>query len=351
MTNKIALKSHEVDTTYSRMKKILLEGRKAAFISIGKTELETYWKLGKEIIETEQKGAKRAEYGPQLIKQLSQRFKEDGEKYHERTLRRFRLFYLAYPIWTAVRSELTWTHYRSLTSIEDEEKRQFYTTYAIQEKLSTRALDNEINALSYERLVLGTGKADSSKLEKKNFEIHKPGDVIKDPYVFDFLGVPEKGRELKESGLEQAIIDKIQDFLIELGRGFAFVRRQYRISDGHKHYYIDLVFFNYILNRFFVIELKVRELNHKDIGQLDFYVKYFDGEVKSNHHKQTVGMILSTSKNETIVKYSVLNDSDSLFASEYKLYLPKEIELKSIIESERSRIEDKINNKTDNDAK
>lgn len=238
----------------------------------------------------------------------------------------------------ALRSELSWTHYRLLLRAEKEKARDFYLIETINNKWSTRELERQINSLLYERIALSKNKAEVLELSKKGQIIQKPKDIIKDPYILEFLDLKENKKFL-EKELEMALIDKLQQFLLELGRGFSFVARQKRITVDGDHFYIDLVFYNYILKCFVLIDLKIGKLTHKDIGQMDFYVRYFEKEEKQKNDNPTIGLILCSDKNETMVKYTLLEENKQIFASKYKLYLPTEKELEKELIREREMIE------------
>jgi len=238
----------------------------------------------------------------------------------------------------ALRSELSWTHYRLLLKVEEEAARNFYMLECVENDWSTRELERQINSLLYERLVLSKGNKKIKDLAKKGHIVRKPEDIIKDPYVLEFLGL-EKNKPYLEKQLEDLLIEKLKDFLLELGKGFSFVERQKRISLDGDHYYIDLVFYNYILKCFVLIDLKIGKLTHQDIGQMDFYVRYFEEEIKQKGDNPTIGLILCSDRNEAMVRYTLLKNSKHVFASKYKLYLPSEEELKLELIKERGYIE------------
>jgi predicted nuclease of restriction endonuclease-like (RecB) superfamily len=274
-----------------------------------------------------------------LIKELSQRLTRDyGKGFNESNLKYMRQFYLTFSNSHALRDELTWTHYRLLLKIEKEEARNFYMLEAIKDNWSTRELERQINSLLYERLALSKDEGKVLELSTKGQVIQEPKDIIKDPYVLEFLDLKENG-DFLEKDLEHALIDKLQEFLLELGKGFSFVARQRRITVDGDHFYIDLVFYNYILRCFVLINLKVGKLTHQDIGQMDFYARYFEKEERLEGDNPTIGLILCSDKNETMVRYTLLEDSKQIFASKYKLYLPTEEELKEELERERRMLE------------
>ena len=289
------------------------------------------------IVEEEQQGKERAEYGAALLRNLSVRLTEEfGAGFDDRELRRMRQFYLSSPIRGALRPELTWTHYRLLMRVEKLDARTWYLNEAADQNWSTRALERQINSLYYERLLLSRDHAPViEEMQAQTTPLAPaPRDFIKDPYVLEFLGIPD-APEFREADLERAIISKLQAFMLELGKGFAFVARQKRIGTETKDFYIDLVFYNYILKCFVLVDLKTGELTHQDIGQMDMYVRLFEDTVKGADDNPTVGLILCTGRDHTVVKYSVLSESHQLFASRYRLYLPSEEELRVELERER----------------
>jgi len=322
-------------TLYQRIRQIILEARSQVAQTANWALVKSNWLIGQSIVEDEQAGNVKAEYGMAQIEQLAVRLKEEfGASYSSRNLFYMRKFYLSFPILNALRSELSWTHYRSLSSIENEQARQFYLEEAIVNNWGTRALDRQINSLYYERLLSSSDRgAVVAEMQEKTAELQAE-DVLKDPYILEFLQLKEN-RKYLEAELEEALIDKLQEFLLELGKGFAFVARQKRISTETKHFRIDLVFYNYLLKCFVLIDLKVKELTHEDIGQMDMYVRLYEDKYKAPDDNPTIGLILCTAKDHTIVRYSVLNESSQLFASRYKLYLPTEEELRREIERER----------------
>lgn len=322
----------DVDKTilFSEIKEIILQSRQRIFRIANSVLLETYWQIGKLIIEDEQQGNKRAEYGKAVLKTLAKQLTfEFGKGFDESNLRNMRTFYRAFPICDALRHELSWTHYRLLSRIEFQEKRTYYLNESVDNNWNSRSLQRQINSMAFERV-----------LEHKKETPEKPTiyNLIKDPYIFEFLGLPSDIKNTEKS-IETAIIDHIQKFLLEFGKGFAFVARQQHIVTDTSDYYIDLVFYNYILKCFVLIDLKTGELSHQDIGQIDMYVRMYDDLKKPEGDNPTVGILLCSEKDETIVKYSVLADKKSVFASQYLLYMPKEEELKQIIEQDKQLFE------------
>lgn len=323
---------------------IIEEARNSVYRTANFTMVQAYWNIGRSIVEEEQKGKDRAEYGKQILRHLSQKLIQKYKTgFDESNLRHMRNFYLKFQKSDALRPELSWTHYRLLLKLEDDKARQFYIQEAIECNWSTRSLERQIGNLYYQRMLMSENKQIIKEESIENTYQQEPRDIIKDPYVLEFLGLRDN-TDFRESELEQAIIDKLQDFLLELGKGFAFVNRQYRLTtDTGKHFYADLVFYNYILKCFLIIELKTRPLTHEDIGQIDMYVRYFEDKIRQSTDNPTIGLILCTEKDKTIVKYSLLNENNQIFASRYMTYLPTERELQAEIERERMQIEQEIN--------
>jgi len=334
--------SKSTEALYGQIREIIEEARGKVYRTANFAMVQAYWQTGKLIVEEEQKGKERADYGKQLVEELSLKLKEEyGKGFDKTNLWNMRKFYLTFPKVDALRQELTWTHYRLLMRVEQEEARAFYMKEAIEGNWSTRTLERQINSLYYECMVMSNEESqpDVQAEASGQKETMEARDIIKDPYVLEFLAL-QANPGFYEQELEQAIIDKLQNFLLELGKGFSFVARQYRFTtESGKHFYVDLLFYNYILKCFVLVDLKVGELSHQDIGQMDMYVKYFEDQVKQGDDNPTIGLILCTKKDETIVKYSVLNESEQLFASRYKTYLPSEKQLKEEIEREREIVE------------
>ena len=325
---------------YQSVAEVLHNARASAYRAVNFVMVEAYWNIGRMIVEEEQQGKERADYGAFIVRNLSIRLTvEFGKGFAEQSLRNMRQFFLSIPIRSALRSELTWTHYKALIRVERPEARSWYLNEAADQNWSTRALERQINSLYYERMLMSRDKAPvmEEMREKTSPLAHAPEDFIKDPYVLEFLGLKDNPN-FRESDLEQAIIGKLQAFMLELGKGFAFVARQQRISTESKDFFVDLVFYNYILKCFVLIDLKTGELTHQDIGQMDMYVRLYEDKYKSPDDNPTIGIILCTEKDHTVVKYSVLNESRQLFASKYRLYLPTEEELSAEIEREREMV-------------
>ena len=328
-----------VEELYQEVDSIITQAKNTVYRTANFEMGKAHWLIGEKIVEVEQNGEDRAAYGEELIKELSKRLQLQGKSYSKRNLWYMKQFYHQWPKVNALRSELSWTHYRMLLKVDDPQARNFYINESVTANWSTRTLDRQIGNLYYQRMVMSSKQelVRGEAIEKQI--VQEPKDVIKDPYVLDFLELKDN-TDFREKELEQAIIDKLQGFILELGTGFAFVGRQYRLSAGPgDHFYADLVFYNYILKCFMVIDLKTKPLTHQDIGQMDMYVRYFEDQIRQENDNPTIGLILCTEKNNTIVKYSLLNDSNQIFASKYLTYLPSEEELKIEIERERAQIE------------
>jgi len=313
--------------------------------SVNQAMVQCYWQIGCLIIEHEQQGNSRAAYGKQQLQTLSRALTaEFGKGFDTSNLRNMRSFYLCFPKWDAVSHKLSWTHYRKLIRIENPKARAWYLQETIEQNWSVRALDRQISKLYYERLL---SSRDSSAVETEAKQIIaeldaedrqlNAKDVLRDPYLFDFLNLPNQ--HLLESDLEQGLLDNLQSFLLELGKGFAFVRRQQRIRTEDQDFYIDLVFYNFKLKCFLLIDLKLGKLSHQDVGQMDSYVRIYDQHQRSENDNPTIGLILCSQKSEAVVKYSVLTDSEQLFAAKYLPYLPTEAELKRELEQDRLKIQ------------
>ena len=333
-----------ITTLYDDIRAIIINTRNTIYKAVNTGILEANWKIGRRIVEEEQAGASRAEYGQRVINDLAEKLSvEFGRGFDARELRRYRQFYLLFPKWDALRPELTWTHYRTLIRVENERARLYYMNEAALQNWSTRALDSQIERLTYERILSSQNQLIVKEAEDAASRQAQltPADIIKDPYVLDFLGLPS-GVNFYEKDLEKALIDNLQQFLLELGRGVSFVSRQYRFKTDNENYYVDLVFYNFILKCFVLIDLKVGKLTYQDIGQMDFYTRYFEENIRTETDNPTIGIVLCTERDNTIVKYSVMNDSNQLFASKYKLYLPTEEELINELETSRKQIENNV---------
>ena len=355
---------------YLRVREILEFARAGVARTVNTTQVMANWLIGREIVEEEQKGKKRARYGEALLKDLSRRLSTDvGKGWSVRNLEYCRVLYRAYPlllgdrksnavrsissialpaeagaIANAVRAEswqpgrlhpnLSWTHYRTLLRVDKTDARAFYEIESIKNAWSARELERQINSLLFERLALSTDTRGLMKLATKGHVVQHPTDVFKDPVVMEFLGLPESPR-LVESRLEEALINNLQAFLLELGKGFAFVARQERLTLDGDHFYIDLVFYHTVLKCYVLIDLKTGKLTHGDLGQLQLYVNYYDRERRRTGDNPALGLILCTDKNDAVVRYMLgLEQKQKIFASRYKLYLPTEAELKAELRRE-----------------
>ena len=330
-------------TLYNDIRAIIIESRGKIYTTANRETVEACWKIGRRIVEEDQAGESRAEYGTGLLKDLAEKLSaEFGRGFDDRELRKYRQFYLQFPKWDAVRPELSWTHYRSLIRVENELARLYYMNEAAAQHWGTRALDSQIERLTYERMLSSQNKLTikSNEDTASRQAQFTPADIVKDPYILDFAGLPS-GVNYYEKDLETALINNIQKFLLELGRGFSFVARQYRFKTDNSNYFVDLVFYNFILKCFVLIDLKVGEVTYQDIGQIDFYTRYFEENVRTETDNPTIGIVLCTERDNTVVRYSVMNDSNHLFASKYKLYLPTEEELVKELEESRKQIENK----------
>ncbi len=359
----------EVATLFGRVAGILESARGRVLRTVNHETVTTYWLIGREIVQALQRGEARAQYGNALIADLSKRLTDRyGAGFSAANLKNFRQFYLIYsdrlapigypsgsqwadpdaanPISYPAGSEtppgfhpnLSWSHYRALMRVENRAARQFYEAEAVHGAWSRRDLERQIGSLFYERLLASTDKAAMREGVQHNPATLTPLDMLKDPYVLEFLDLPQVP-QLQESQLEQAIIDKLQHFLLELGRGFSFVARQKRMCFDDKDFYIDLVFYNYLLKCFVLIDLKIGELTHQDIGQMDGYVRMYEAHGKVEGDNPTIGLILCSEKNAAVARYSVLSDSRQLFAAKYQFTLPSEEELQREIQRERALIE------------
>ncbi len=326
-----------IESLHTEARHIIESGRKATYHAVNTNMIKTYWELGRLIVEEEQQGEERAQYGKFLINELAKRLTlEFGKGYDKRNLFYMKQFYLTYPIVNALRSQLTWTHYRLLLKVENKSARTFYEEETIKSGWNTRALDRQINAFYYERLLASPDKntVENEAVMKVAALGYDTLEFIKSPYVLEFLNV-KPDHKLYENDLEQLLIDNLQAFLLELGRGFSFVTRQKYIRADDEDFFIDLVFYNYLLKCFILIDLKIGRLAHQDIGQMDMYVRMYEDLYKIEGDNPTNGIILCSEKTEAVVKYSVLSESQQLFASKYLLYLPSEAELKTELERER----------------
>lgn len=348
----------KTNNLYSSVLNILKKYRANAYKAVNTAMVISYWQIGKEIVENEQGGSVKASYGEEILQSLSKKLTADfGKGFSYANLRNFRQFYLTYQndqicyalrskfqesdnqhdeISYALRSNLSWTHHRLIMRVDDAEARAYYLNEAESQKWSSRELERNINSSYFQRLL-----SNQREIKSANNNAQLSEDFIKDSYVLEFLNI-EQPSKLNEKEIEGRIISHLQQFLLELGKGFSFIGRQFRISTETSHFYIDLVFYNYILKCFVLFDLKINKLTHQDVGQMDMYIKMFDDLKKQKNDNPTIGIILCTDKEETVVKYSMLKDSKQLFASKYQMYLPTEKQLADWIENDKAIIELKL---------
>jgi len=335
------------DDFYSRISEILQFARSKVIQTINTTMVETYFEIGKLIVEEEQNGKERAEYGKQILKELSVKLTaEFGKGFSEDNLSNMRKFYKTYQYRISEtlsrKSEigtfrspndfkLSWSHYLKLMRIEDVSERKFYEIECVKNNWSLRELQRQYDSALYTRLALSRDKEGILKLSEQGLVVEKPQDAIKDPYILEFIGLPEKS-EYSENELEKKLIDKLEHFLLELGTGFTFVARQKRITFDEKNFRIDLVFYNRILRSFVLIDLKIGELKHQDIGQMQMYVNYYDREIRLTDENKTIGLILCQDKSEAVVQYTLPENNEQIFASKYQTVLPSREKLIELIE-------------------
>ncbi len=307
----------------------LLKGAKyTALKQVDNILVKTYWNIGKYLIEYEQRGKKKAEYGMALIDSVSRGLKEKhGRGFSRSNIQNMRLFYLRFPNCQTVSSKLSWSHYVELLSITDELAFSFYLKQSQLENWSVRELKRQIKSSLFERLALSKNKRSIIELSQKGQLAKNPKDIIKDPYIFEFLQIPEKNQWF-EKDLEEAIINQLGQVILELGKGFAFVSKQYRITLDNNHFYVDLVFYHHILKCFVLIDLKNRKVNHQDIGQMNLYLNYFTSEENIENDNPPIGIVLGADKNDILVEYATTGITNQLFVSKYKLYLPNKELLK-----------------------
>ena len=334
MTNEI---EYEVDNLYNNIKNIVEQSRNKVYKKINTEMINLHWNIGRIIVE-KQKGNDKAKYGDYLIEETSKKLTNMyGKGFSVQNLRRMRQFYMYFPIRSTISSELSISHYYELIRIKEENKRNFYMPECISSNWDVKELQRQRTTLLYERIA--TLKDKSKVLELSNsYGIYENKDIIKDPFVLEFLDIKENTNYL-ESDLEKNILEHLKEFLLELGKGFTYVGNQVRITIDTEHFYPDLVFYNRILKCFVIIDLKIGKVTHKDIGQMQMYVNYYDRNIKTESENRTIGILLSTDKNETIVKYTLPEDNNTIFSSEFRLTIPSERELIDVIENEKKNIE------------
>jgi len=342
----VKVSKHKYSELLKNIGSTIETGRNNALSALNEQILLTYWEIGRHIIEFEQHGSERAEYGTALINNLSKDLKvRHGKGFSRSNIQLMRLFYIKYPKYqtsgksrkSQTSGKLTWSHYSELLGISDDMARAFYEQQGIKENWSVRELKRQIDSALFQRLALSKDKKGVLALATKGHHIANTGDLVKDPYIFEFLKIPESKR-VTEAALEKKLIDNLQSFLLELGKGFSFVARQFRITLDNKHFRIDLVFYHRILKCFILIDLKTRKVKHGDIGQMNLYLNYFKEEENTEGDSEPIGIIIAADKHEYLVKYATGGLSNKIFVSKYQLYLPDkkllEQKIKEIIESD-----------------
>ena len=318
---------------------IIAAAKEKAIRSVDTERVLMYWQIGKVIFEEEQQGKNRAEYGKFLIKSIANEFQPQlGTGFSVRQLERNRQFYRTFPIASALRTQFSWTHYKTLISIDNQDKREFYIAEADKNNWTARQLERQVNSQLFERLLLSNNIQDVLAVAREEKQPIDAKEIIKDPMVLEFLGLKREAAYY-EKDLENGIITHLQDFILELGNGFAFVARQKRIHIEGDEFFIDLVFFNRLLQCFVIIEIKTNKLTHQDIGQLQMYVNYYDRYEKQAFENPTIGILLCTDKNDAVVKITLPQDNNTIIASKYQLYLPSEQQLIDEVKKEIKKLD------------
>lgn len=338
MNNELMNDQKNINNVFDNIKELVISSRNRVYTAVNTEMLNLYWNIGKAIMEIQQ-GDERASYGETVLEKLSEKLTaEFGKGFSKRNLERMRKFYIYFPIATTVSSQLSWSHYLEIIKIEEESKRNFYIKESVSSGWSVRELQRQIASLLYERLLISADKNKILELAEKGQELKECKDLVKDPFVLEFLDIKENTDYL-ETDLEKNILKHLKEFLLELRKGFMFVGSQVRLTLEEDHFYPDLVFYNRLLKCFVIIDLKLGKVTHQDIGQMQMYVNYYDREIKSNDENPTVGILLSTEKNKTVVKYTLPEDNKNIFSSSYKLHLPTEKELIDAVEEEKKNLE------------
>ncbi len=329
------MSNNAINPLVNEIKEILDIARSNVAKAVNSELITSYWKIGEIIVRYEQNDSIRAEYGEQTLKHLSKELtKEFGRGFSRSNLQNMRAFYLNYDICQSLTGKLSWTHYCELLSISDKDRRSFYEKEAMNSNWSVREMKRQINTSLYERLLLSKGdinKQEVLNLAAKGIELAKPSDMIKDPYVFEFLGLPEN-KPVMENDLEKALTEQIEKFLLELGRGFMFVGTQQRVTINNTHYYVDMVFYNKPLRSYVLIELKTTKLMPEAAGQLNMYLNYYENEVNDEDDNKPIGIILCTDKDALTVEYALGGLSNNIFASKYTYYIPNKEKLIAEVE-------------------
>lgn len=324
----------------SEIRFIIESARTNAVRSVDFCRVQMYWQIGRRIVEEEQEGNIRAEYGKALIKNLAKEIEpEFGSGFGQRQLERARQFYIEFPIASTLRTQFNWSQYKLLIAISDKDKREYYELEAASNCWTARQMQRQINSMLYERLLLSNDKESVLAMARKEKKPEKPQEIVKDPMVLEFLGLEKKAHYF-ESDLETELISHLQEFILELGNGFTFVARQKRILLEDDEFFIDLVFYNRLARRFVIFELKTGEVTHQDLGQLQMYVNYYDRIEKLPDENPTIGILLCTAKNDTLVKMTLPADNNTIVASKYQLYLPTEQQLIAEVEKVKKEWEE-----------
>ena len=326
--NKKIVNLNEYGKLIDSIGKLLEDARKGVAKTVNTILVETYWKIGKRSVGYEQKGNQKAEYGTELLARLSRDLSlKYGKGFSKSNVYLMRQFFLKYPKFQTLSGKLSWSHYVELLNVSDDLARSFYEKQCIKENWSVRELKRQINSMLFERLALSRDKRGVLKLARKGQIIEKEEDIIKDPYVLEFLNIPMDYR-YTERQLEQRLIDNLQMFLLELGKGFAFFTRQFKITLNNTHFYVDLVFYHTILKCYVLIDLKVGKITHQDVGQMNMYLNYFKTEINAPNDNPPVGIVLGAEKDNILIEYALGGISNKLFVAKYKLYLPDKNELR-----------------------
>lgn len=327
--------NHRIESYSNLLENIgnaIISGQLKASQAVNVSMLESYWAVGRYIVEFEQNGADRANYGDKLLSKLSKDLKiRFGKKFSLSNIYNMRKLYLRFPIFQTVSGKLSWSHYLELLKLEDDREISFYIQQSKIEQWSVRELKRQIDSMLFHRLALSTDKAGVLELARKGMIPAKPADIVKDPMVLEFVGLPDP--IIKESELEDALIENLEQFLLELGKGFAFIGRQYRLTLGGRHFKIDLVFYHRILKCFVLIDLKRGEIGYEDIGQMNLYLNYFKNEENTEGDNEPIGIVLGASKDEITMQYALEGITNQLFVSRYQLYLPSREELQNRLQN------------------
>lgn len=338
MNTDLIKNNSEINNIFNNIKELVINSWNKVYNVVNTEMLNLYWNIGKIIMEIQQ-GDERASYGDAILEKLSQKLTlEFGKGFSKRNLERMRKFYICFPIASTVSSQLSWSHYLEILKIDEKPKRNFYIKETINSRWSVRELQRQRDSLLYERLTLSANKEKVLELAEKGQVLKTSKDLVKDPFVLEFLDIKENKGYL-ENDIEKNILEHLKEFLLELGKGFSYVGNQVRLTVDDEHFYPDLVFYNRLLKCFVIIDLKIGKVTHKDIGQMQMYVNYYDREIKQHDENSTIGILLSTNKNETIVKYTFPENNKTIFSSEYKLHMPTEQELIIAIEEEKKNCE------------